>query len=275
MRGIGVAVITSVSGAAPLAESARRWCTPKRCCSSMTARPRRWNSTPDWKSACVPTAICRSAARDPLERLAPLGRAHAAGEQHGLDARRLGERRDGRKMLARQKLGRRHQRRLAAGLDDVGHGEQRDDGLARADVALQQPQHARLAGEVALDLGERLALRVGQAEGQGGFDLRRGAFRPIAMPCRGRASGCRGRSQARAGSQPARRRRAAARRRSSVRSPRRSPGDGRTEAHRRRTASRALRRGRAKAIPAGPAAGRARCRSPRQSTFGESPAVSR
>ncbi len=38
VRGIGVAVITSTSTASPLAASARRWCTPKRCCSSTTAQ---------------------------------------------------------------------------------------------------------------------------------------------------------------------------------------------------------------------------------------------
>ena len=46
------------------------------------------------------------------------------------------------KMLAGEDFGRRHQRRLPSGLDDMGHRQQRDDRLARADVALQQPQHA-------------------------------------------------------------------------------------------------------------------------------------
>ena len=97
----------------------------------------------------------------------------------------------------------------------------------------------------------------GQAEGQGGFDLSRGAFRPTAMPCRGRASGCRARSRARAGSRRAHRRRAAATPGSSVRSPPRSRGDAPTEAHRRRQASRAPQRDPARAIPAAPAAARA------------------
>ena len=46
-------------------------------------------------------------------------------------------------MLARQHLRRRHQGRLTAGLDDFRHRQQRDDRLAGADIALQQPQHAR------------------------------------------------------------------------------------------------------------------------------------
>ena len=60
-------------------------------------------------------------------------------------------------MLARQDLGRRHQRGLGAGLDRVEHGEQRHHRLAAADIALQQPQHARRRRHVGGDLGERLA----------------------------------------------------------------------------------------------------------------------
>ena len=46
MRGIGVAVITSVCGASPAAlrASAARWRTPKRCCSSITTSARRRNA---------------------------------------------------------------------------------------------------------------------------------------------------------------------------------------------------------------------------------------
>ena len=46
------------------------------------------------------------------------------------------------KMLARQNLRRRHDGRLAAGLDHGRGGQQRDQRLARADIAMQQPQHA-------------------------------------------------------------------------------------------------------------------------------------
>ncbi len=55
VRGMGVAVITSMSGIHPFVRSAARCLTPKRCCSSTTTRPRPWNSTPSWISACVPT----------------------------------------------------------------------------------------------------------------------------------------------------------------------------------------------------------------------------
>ncbi|GJE46839.1 hypothetical protein AEGHOMDF_6048 [Methylobacterium soli] len=57
VRGIGVAVITRKSTASPLAPRARRWCTPKRCCSSTTARPRSWNTTLSWNTAWVPTRM--------------------------------------------------------------------------------------------------------------------------------------------------------------------------------------------------------------------------
>ena len=73
-------------------------------------------------------------------------------------------------MLAREELGRRHQRGLAFRLDDGGGGEQRHDGLARADVALQQAQHALRPSEVGDDLLDRMPLRRRQRVGQGGDD---------------------------------------------------------------------------------------------------------
>ena len=85
---------------------------------------------------------------------------------------RFGERAHALEMLAGEDFGRRHQRRLPSGLDDAGHGEQRDDGFSRADVALQQPQHALWRGEIGADFGQRFRLRPREAEGQGGLDLR-------------------------------------------------------------------------------------------------------
>jgi hypothetical protein len=54
----------------------------------------------------------------------------------------FGQRRDGLDVLARQDFGRRHQRGLLADFGDRGGRQQRHHGLAGADVALQQPQHA-------------------------------------------------------------------------------------------------------------------------------------
>ena len=68
-------------------------------------------------------------------------------------------------------FGRRHQRRLQAGFHRAQHGQQRHDGLAGADIALQQPQHALRRCHVLFDFGQRLQLRIGQGEGQGGDGL--------------------------------------------------------------------------------------------------------
>ena len=84
--------------------------------------------------------------------LAPLLALLAAGEDRDPHAGALGERRDGLDVLARQNFGRRHQRGLLAGLSDGGGREQRHHGLAGADVALQQPQHAHRLLQI---LGDR------------------------------------------------------------------------------------------------------------------------
>ena len=80
-------------------------------------------------------------------------------------------------VLAGENLGRRHHRRLPAGFDHLRHRQQRDDGLARSDVALQQPQHALLGSQIGADVVDRLALRAGQRKGQGGLEApRQSAF---------------------------------------------------------------------------------------------------
>ena len=241
VRGIGVAVITSMSGASPLAVSARRWCTPKRCCSSTTASARSRKTTASWNSACVPTTMSIAPVARPARIVGALAALFAAGQDRGRSPAALGQRRDGREMLARQDFGRRHQRRLAAGLDRARHGEQRHHRLARADIALQQPQHALGLGQVGVDLGQRLFLRRGQRIGQGGADL--GFDRAVAGRAAGRPAACvrwRAPAPARSGRPGIRHRRAAARRRLPAR--RRSG--------RRDCAARAARRRRRKGLPA-------------------------
>ena len=74
-------------------------------------------------------------------------------------------------MLAGQDLGRRHQGGLAAGLDGARHGEQRHHGLARADIALQQAQHAPVGAEIGADLGRaRGSCAPVSAKGRAGLD---------------------------------------------------------------------------------------------------------
>ena len=65
----------------------------------------------------------------------------------------FGERRDGLDVLARQDFGRRHQGGLLADLGDGGGRQQRHHGLARSDVALQQPQHADRLAQIVGDGG--------------------------------------------------------------------------------------------------------------------------
>ncbi len=87
------------------------------------------------------------------------------GQQGDLDPRWLRQLDQRRVMLAGQDFRRRHQRRLATGLYHVEHRYQRHHGLAAADIALQKAQHAVGRRHVAGDLGNRLALRVGQRKG--------------------------------------------------------------------------------------------------------------
>ena len=56
------------------------------------------------------------------------------------------------RVLLGEQLGGRHDRRLIAVLDREQRGEQRDDRLAAADVALQQAVHAAVARHVGDDL---------------------------------------------------------------------------------------------------------------------------
>ena len=64
------------------------------------------------------------------ERGAPSGRLVAAGQERDAQADARRERRHALVMLAGEDLGRRHHRRLPAGLDDLRHRQQRNDGLA-------------------------------------------------------------------------------------------------------------------------------------------------
>ena len=61
--GMGVAVITKMCGATfAFFHNLARWATPKRCCSSMTARPNLWNTTLGSIKAWVPTKMSTTPA---------------------------------------------------------------------------------------------------------------------------------------------------------------------------------------------------------------------
>ena len=85
VRGIGVALIISRCGSSSpwscsLLAQREPLCTPKRCCSSTIARPRRAKRTCSWITACVPTTSAASPDADLREhRVARLALA-AAGE---------------------------------------------------------------------------------------------------------------------------------------------------------------------------------------------------
>ena len=99
------------------------------------------------------------AVRQPRQQFAALLALLAAGEDRHPHAGTFGERRDGLDVLAREDFRRRHQRGLLAHLGDRGGRQQRHHGLARADVALQQPQHADRLAQILGDGRRRLALR--------------------------------------------------------------------------------------------------------------------
>jgi hypothetical protein len=115
------------------------------------------------------------AGRDP----AALGGGRAVGEERDPD-RTFGEERafardrqpveqvprDGGQLLG-EHLGRGHQRALVPALHRDQERRDRNDGLARADLTLEQPVHRHRAREVALDHVERRVLVRGELVGQG------------------------------------------------------------------------------------------------------------
>ena len=96
----------------------------------------------------------------------PVALARSTREQAAADADLRAQVGDRRVVLLGERLGRRHHRALAAVLDGPQERVQRDDGLAGADVSLQQPLHRNGAGEVVVDLADRLLLIRRQRERQ-------------------------------------------------------------------------------------------------------------
>ena len=121
----------------------------------MTAKTRSWKVDRLLEQRVGADDDVDLAARQAGQRVGAFAAFLAAGEDGDAQPDLGGKRRDRRQMLARQDFGRRHQCRLAAGLDRARHGQQRDDRLAGADIALQKPQHAFGIGEIGIDFGER------------------------------------------------------------------------------------------------------------------------
>ena len=80
---------------------------------------------------------------------AALGGGRAAGERGDAEARGGEQPHDGHRVLLRQDFGRRHERDLQPVLERDQRREQRDDGLADADVALEEAVHRLGARHVA------------------------------------------------------------------------------------------------------------------------------
>ena len=120
----------------------------------------------------------------------------------------------------------------------VGRREQRDHGLAGADIALQQPQHALRPGQIGDDVVDRLLLRMGQRIGQRLEDAC--AQQALAGRCRGRPAGAcaRAPARARAGRRAIRHRRAASRPGFRARCRAARPGDADGAARRRKPGKR-------------------------------------
>ena len=119
--------------------------------------------------------------RDELARGGVLLRAKRAREERDAHAERRAELVDRQEVLLGERLGRSHQRSLAPGLDRAQERVQRDDGLARPDVALQESLHRNLAVEIRVDLAHRALLVGGERERERlaipGHELARGAER--------------------------------------------------------------------------------------------------
>ena len=107
-----------------------------------------------------PNHDLQAAARQLVQQSRALVTATLAQQQSRFEPCGAAEGGDAHPVLAGEYLGRRHQRCLTAGLDRAQHRHQRDQGLAAADIALKQAQHATVAFHVAIDLGDRLDLRV-------------------------------------------------------------------------------------------------------------------
>ncbi len=166
VRGIGVAVITRTSGHSPLPRSVARCTTPNRCCSSMTTRPSRCEPHVALHQRMRANHEMDAARFDLGQLLPPARRGRRAGQQRDTKTRRLQQARDVQEVLLGKDLGRRHEGHLQPVLHGHERRQQRDDRLAGAHVALQQPVHRLRALQVVDDLLQRLLLAVRQTERQ-------------------------------------------------------------------------------------------------------------
>ena len=101
---------------------------------------------------------------DPFERQPALPGLRGAGEDGDLHPHAVEHTRDGGEMLAGEYLGGRHHAGLVAVVHGQQHRHQRHEGLAAADVALQQAVHLVARDGVLPDLPDDPFLRPGERE---------------------------------------------------------------------------------------------------------------
>ena len=106
----------------------------------------------------------RVARRDQLPDDGVLLRAQRARQQRDTNAERRAQLVDREEVLLGERLGRRHQRALAAELDRAQQRVQCNDGLSRPDLALEETLHRERPVEVGVDLGHRAFLIRGERE---------------------------------------------------------------------------------------------------------------
>ena len=127
--------------------------------------PRELRRLPGTARACPP----RSGHRRSQRRSSSSRRARAV-DLAGQQGDRLLERREPAREILRvllgEELGRRHDRDLPAAANRARGGQCGDHGLARTDIALDEPQHRPIAREVVIDLLDDSPLRSGQLERQ-------------------------------------------------------------------------------------------------------------
>ena len=92
-------------------------------------------------------------------------------------------------MLSGQHLGGGEQHRLVSGVDHLQHGTQRHEGLAGADLALQEPLHGGICCEIGADGLANLFLALGEGEWQPGVEGSSDAV--VTMRAGWRPAGCR------------------------------------------------------------------------------------
>ena len=158
MRGMGVALMTSTSGRAPLPAIAGALRHAEAVLFVRDDQPRAGQSA---RSSCSSAVRAhdhaRLAAADAQQRPAPAGACPIAPwSRQGRIAELLAKRRI---VLPREDLRRRHERALIAVCAGDAQRVQRHGGLAGADVALEQAVHRRGRGHIAGDLAHHAPLR--------------------------------------------------------------------------------------------------------------------